>query len=402
MALLNLETDARSDWKPRISNNLIDYVRADGSTMGVALVQAIDQTANMVWVDKPLNQAKSNVVNGNANTPGNPPMRAAINNISTVFPTFAAASDEIYRLEFFLRNLAALGQYFEGTSSIFLATALRVQNALSEITPTAILQDDSSIPLMFNTWLTNLINTYPNGCMSRGQAAYALYRTSMQTLAARLGIPVPACYPLYTLNTVLVIFPANDPPQLLLPPVPQSPRCNVPGTPGVIAYTTVPDPGAAPLVGNLQFGTNNQFFLTMGSGNTDFYAVGSGASISHNHIQGQALAALDNECPNSYVFLDAAPNAALITANIAYTCGNGLGAQDVTINFRVGAQALPSCMLVSQLAAPPWGLICSPTLAEATACAIQVTLLAGQDLGPSISSAFIKQVDTLKFELLEE
>jgi hypothetical protein len=55
---------------------------------------------------------------------------------------------------------------------------------------------------MFNTWLTNLINTYPNGCMSRGQAAYALYRTSMQTLAARLGIPVPACYPLYTLNTV--------------------------------------------------------------------------------------------------------------------------------------------------------------------------------------------------------
>jgi hypothetical protein len=130
--------------------------------------------------------------------------------------------------------------------------------------------------------------------------------------------------------------------------------------------------------------------------------VGSGASISHNHIQGQALAALDNECPNSYVFLDAAPNAALITANIAYTCGNGLGAQDVTINFRVGAQALPSCMLVSQLAAPPWGLICSPTLAEATACAIQVTLLAGQDLGPSISSAFIKQVDTLKFELLEE
>ncbi|KAJ6486028.1 hypothetical protein DFH09DRAFT_1457933, partial [Mycena vulgaris] len=323
-----------------ISDNLIDYVRADGTTMGLSLVQAIDVTANMVWVDKPLNQAKSNIVNHN----GNPPMRAAMDNISTIFPTFVEASNEIYRIEFFLRNLAATGQYFAGTSAIFSATALRVQTALSEITPSTVIDDDSSIPLLFNTWLTGLINAYPADCQARANAAYTYYRASMNTLATRLGQPVPACFPLYTANVVRPYprryNPSTFNPQILIPAAPASPRCNVPGTEGVVTYIETAPAGALGAVGILQYGTNNGDVKIMGSGNTDFYAVGSGQSISGNHVQGKSLSDFTG-CPTAYLFNDVAPGTAgYLTANIAFTCGNGLGAQDVDINFVMNGQAL--------------------------------------------------------------
>ncbi|KAJ7059263.1 pectate lyase superfamily protein-domain-containing protein [Mycena amicta] len=357
-----------------VSENLIDYVRADGSTMGVALVQAIDREANMVWVDKPLNQAKSNVVNQNSAGATNPPMAVAITNISTIFATFQDASDEIYRLEFFLRNLAALGQYFAGTSQIFEATAQRVQDLLSEITPNDVLVNDASIPLMFNTWLTNLINTYPNGCTSRANNAYAFYRASMQRLAARVGTPVPSCYPLYALNTY---NPSSFTARLLLPPAPNSPRCNVPGTGGVLTYTEVAQAGAQPAVGIFQWGNNNNDVQMMGSGNTDFYAIGTGPSISGNHIQGRDLSSF-SDCPNSFLFNDVPPNTALYqTANIDFTCGNGLGAQDVGITWVMNGRQLPACILIRASASSPWEVLCSPTAAETTACAEDVLLLNG-------------------------
>jgi hypothetical protein len=37
---------------------VFDFVREDGSRMDLALPNAIDITANMVWVDKPLNQGE--------------------------------------------------------------------------------------------------------------------------------------------------------------------------------------------------------------------------------------------------------------------------------------------------------------------------------------------------------
>ncbi|KAJ7053167.1 pectate lyase superfamily protein-domain-containing protein [Mycena amicta] len=356
-----------------VEDNLIDYVRADGSTMGVALVQAIDRTPNMVWVDKPLNQAKSNVVNQNSAGTTNPPMNAAMTDISNA-ASFQDAADEIYRIEFFLRNLAALGQYFAGTSQIFESTALRVQDLLSEITPDDVLVDDASIPLMFNTWLTNLINTYPNGCTSRANNAYAFYRTSMQTLAARVGTPVPPCYPLYTGN---IYNPSSFTARLLLPAAPTSPRCNVPGTGGVLTYTEVAPAGALPAVGILQYGNNNNDVQMMGSGNTDFYAIGSGPSISGNHIQGRDLSSFD-ECPNSFLFNDVPPNTAgYQTANIAFTCGNGLGAQDVGITWVMNGQQLPACILVRGSPTSAWEVLCSPTAAENTACAEEVLLDGG-------------------------
>ncbi|KAF7311921.1 Glucan 1,3-beta-glucosidase [Mycena indigotica] len=350
-----------------VSHNLIDYVRTDGSTMGLAIVQAIDQGPNMVWVDKPLNQAKSNVVNQNANTAQNPPMRAAMDTIAGS-ASFRDASDTIYRIEFFLRNLAATGQYFAGTTQIFQDTALRVQNLLSEITPTDVLADDASLPLMFNTWLTNLINTYPAGCTSRGQNAWTYYRNAMGTLATRLGVPVPACFPLYSAN---VYNPSTFSARLLIPTAPTSPRCNVPGTDGVLTYTEVAPVGVSPAVGILEYGTNNNEVQIMGSGNTNRYGVGSGASRSGHHLQGRALSAFSaTDCPNTFLFDDvAAGTAGYASAELAFTCGNGLGPQTVDVTFVMGGRPLPACILVRRDGTAPWKVLCSPTAQETNNCA---------------------------------
>ncbi|KAJ7061667.1 hypothetical protein C8F01DRAFT_987065, partial [Mycena amicta] len=387
-------TDASCTW---VSDNLVTYVRVDNTMMGVALVQAIDQTPNMLWVDKPLNQAKSNVVNQNSNTAANPPMRAAMDNISTIYTSWQAASDQIYRVEFFLRYLASLGEYFARSSQIFEASALRVQNLLSEITPTEVIVDDASLPLMFNTWLTNLINTYPSGCTTRANNAYAYYRNSMQTLAGRLGTPVLACYPLYTLNTY---NPSTFTAAILLPPIPASPRCNVPGTPGVLTYTGVAQPGALPAVGTLQYGNNNNQVQMMGSGNTDFYAIGSGPSISGDHIQGRDLSSFD-ECPNSFIFNDVGNGTAgYATANIAFTCGNGLGPQDVGITWMMGGQQLPACILVRGSANSPWEVLCSPTAAETTACAEAVVLANGARKRAPPLQPLTMDISALSFSVL--
>jgi hypothetical protein len=86
----------------------------------------------------------------------------------------------IQDVEYFARNFAALGGCtlffrgatlstifmeifldFGGTAANFRATALRVQNLLSEITPDT---PEANLPVEFNIWLRNLISTYPNGC----------------------------------------------------------------------------------------------------------------------------------------------------------------------------------------------------------------------------------------------
>ncbi|KAJ6505021.1 hypothetical protein C8R45DRAFT_1090781 [Mycena sanguinolenta] len=348
-------SDADCNW---VQENLIDYVRADGSTMGLALVQAIDTTPNMVWVDKPLNQAKSNVVNQNSDTATNPPYLANMNRIPT-FGTFAAAAPQIYKVEFFLRNLAAIGQYFGGTSQIFQATALRVQNLLSEITPSEVLVDDASLPLLFNQWLTNLINTYPNGCTSRGTNAWNYYNGIMNTMSAQLQQPIPGCFPLINGR---VYNPSTFNPALLIPPAPALPRCNVPGTQGLIFYQEAIVNGQLPIVAFLEYGPGR--VTIMGSGEPDFYAVGSGASISGSHVQGMAI---DSNrypsCAGSYIFNDVpAGTLGWSTAKISFDCGNGLGLQDIDgISYVVDGQDLPGCGLVRSDDQSPWLALCSIT-----------------------------------------
>ncbi|KAJ7739001.1 hypothetical protein B0H16DRAFT_1729677 [Mycena metata] len=255
-------TNGNCTW---VQDNPLDYMRADGSTMGLAL------TPNMVWVDKPLNQAKSNVVNQNSATATNPPQLKDMNMIPQ-FASFAAAAQQIYKVEFFLRNLAAVGQYFGGTSQILKATAQRVQDLLSEITPTVVLVDDASLPLVFNVWLQNLLNTPMDARDSRGQNAFNFYRGVMNQLSAQTGQAVPQCSPLYTSG----IVPSTFNPNILMPPAPQAPRCNVPGSQGLIFYDDgILFFGASPGISDVQI---------MGSGNADIYAIGTGCRTATDQV----------------------------------------------------------------------------------------------------------------------
>ncbi|KAJ6459998.1 hypothetical protein C8R45DRAFT_842971 [Mycena sanguinolenta] len=359
--------------------NLINYeLAADGSRMGLALVQAIDMVRAISWVDKPLNQAKSNVVNQNSATTDNPPQKANIDKIneSSYLDSNLHCLNGFIR--FFLRNLGALGQYFSGTSQIFLETALRVQTLLSVITPDRVPKDDGSLPLLFNQWLTNLINTYPNGCTywecrtNQLRSRWNYYRTTMQSMAAQTGQPIPNCFPLINGG---VYNPSTFNAALLLPTAPRSPRCNVPGTAGVVTYT-LPSPSGS--IGTLKFGTNVQVKM-MGAGNTDYYAMGSGASIAWNHIQGQAIDGTKYDgCTGAYLFNDVTANTAgWATANVAFTCGTATGAQDVDITFVMGGQQLSSCILVRHSTNMQWVPLCTPTSATLSKCAGNYVLLGG-------------------------
>ena len=120
-------------------------------------------------------------MNQNRGAPNNPPQKQNIDVIDGLTQEYNAI--QIYNVEFFLRNLGALGgctfhiltylcriltfssrSDFQTTSNIFQATALRVQNLLAEITPDVVPDETNSIPMIFNNWLRNLISTYPSGC----------------------------------------------------------------------------------------------------------------------------------------------------------------------------------------------------------------------------------------------
>lgn len=101
---------------------------------------------------------------------------------------------------------------FGATAATFQATALRVQNLLSEITPDT---PEANLPVEFNSWLRGLISTYPGGCTyadsfskwlrtpltscrSRATNVFNFYVARMNTVSANTGVnPVPACFPLY-------------------------------------------------------------------------------------------------------------------------------------------------------------------------------------------------------------
>jgi hypothetical protein len=69
---------------------------------------------------------------------------------------------------------------------------------------------------------------------------------------------------------------------------------------------------------------------------------------------------LFDSCAGSYIFDDVPPGTAgYSTANIAFVC-HGLGAQDVTINFRVNGVTLPTYTLVRHDGNSPWRALCSP------------------------------------------
>ncbi|KAJ7868390.1 hypothetical protein B0H14DRAFT_3441309 [Mycena olivaceomarginata] len=77
------------------------------------------------------------------------------------------------------------------------------------------------------------------------------------------------------------------------------------------------------------------------SGDTDFYAVGSGDSIGGQHVQGMAIDSTKYpSCAGSYIFNDVpAHTQGCSTAKIVFDHGNGLGLQGIDgISFVVNGQ----------------------------------------------------------------
>lgn len=124
-------------------------------------------------------QAKSNVVNGNKASAADPPQSANVRKILNL----QATNQDIFKAEWFGRNIAALGQcmcpffhliYSEGhassyvdfgaTAATFQNTAAQFQLVLAAVTP--VTPVTPSIPADFNNWLRGVVAGYPNGCTS--------------------------------------------------------------------------------------------------------------------------------------------------------------------------------------------------------------------------------------------
>ncbi|KAJ7176300.1 hypothetical protein C8R43DRAFT_1118818 [Mycena crocata] len=373
--------DFECDW---IENNVFNYVRADGSNMGLALVGAIDQTFNMVWVDKLMNQAKSNVVNRNKLDATMPPQQKnmdKITSLDTRDPSFDEATD----LEFFLRNFAALGDYFGATSQIFVATATRVQNLLSEITPDVPV--NPSLPSQFNQWLKATISTYPDGCTSRAFNVYDYYSKIISDLQRNTKKPVPACLALYNAGR-FAYKPSSFTWQNLMPAPPASPVCNGPGTAG--AWVLYKNPDGSPVFDSLD-GTVNGIFRTMGSGSTSYFSFGSGNDIGGEHfyaIRGGGA------CAGVYRMVikgtPADANAkSYVGAVIALNCGGATGKVNTPFTFVVENQQL-SCLIYDHGDnTTPFDLFCGPAQDKLNTC-IQSVLAASMATYPQ---GFVKTAD---------
>ncbi|KAJ7734350.1 hypothetical protein DFH07DRAFT_928493 [Mycena maculata] len=355
-----------------IETNVFNFVREDSSNLGIALLNAIDQVGNMVWVDKPMNQAKSNVVNQNKASAASPPQSTNINMITD----FTTSANLIQDVEYFTRNFAALGSYFGATAATFQATALRVQNLLAEITPTT---PDANLPVEFNNWLRGLIATYPTGCTSRATNVFNFYQAKMNSVSATIGAPVPACFPLYHSTTY---NPQSFAWANLIPPAPTLPACDIPGTQGQIQ------------LGLSTTGTPIMAFNTyriMGSGNTNYYAFGDGASLVGSHFVGQDLSTLGPSCQGVWdLGLQTGPSGNP-DANIALNC-NGQSGNDVAapFTFVINNQQL-GCVTLNSGVADGGGVdyyvFCGATVAAAATCATayqQANFPQGSLLGGSL------------------
>ncbi|KAF7344100.1 Chitin synthase [Mycena venus] len=342
-----------------VLNNVYNRVGLDGVTpWSISLLQDIDQTVNMVWVDKPLNQAKSNVVDQDVSTP----QQANINKITDFMPG-GASFNLIQDLEYFIRNFATLGTYFGNTAGTFQATALRVQNRLSQITPDT---PDVNLPVAFNSWLRNLMSTYPNGCTSRANAAYQAYRTKMTAIANQVnnGV-VPPCFPLYAAGIAAQTIPNW---QALVPPPPNLPACNSPGTEGNIQFGINPNGTPEPSIST---------FRILGSDNPDFYAIGDGTDFSGDHFIADDISTQYANCQGAWdVGLSAGATGASSDAYLAVNC-NGQTGNQVTalISFVINNQVLDCVSINTNVPAGTGvliGIICAGTTAAATTCANSV------------------------------
>ncbi|KAJ7135251.1 hypothetical protein C8R43DRAFT_894392, partial [Mycena crocata] len=332
--------------------------RRDGTLLGASLLAAIDNLDNMVWADKPMNQAKSNIVLDTRPDPNDPPQSQNTRKIID----FTSSEEQIYMTETFLRNFAALGQYFDQTSSFFQDVAAEFQQLLSEVTPGVILDNTRSLPVLFNDWLRATVSGYPDACTERAFNAWDYYRNRMDTIARLTNNGVgPACAPLYNANIVSNLTSQIDPGSAdqsmkdLLPMRPPTASCNVPGTLGNIGYI-----GGGAVVRSIPRAPSPQ--RIMGAGNLDYYAVGSGMNITDLHYV--AIQAGGPGCTTAVLMINSFSSNPAHDANIDLQCAGSTGRQEVNFNFVVNGQTLACAASPSS----PADIACSTNQLSALAC----------------------------------
>ncbi|KAF7359956.1 hypothetical protein MVEN_00722400 [Mycena venus] len=296
--------------------------------------------------------AKSNVVNQNKATASDPPQSENIDKIKNFVD--AKNITTVQDIEYFTRNFAALGTYFSATAAVFQATALAVQNLLAEITPDT---PDAHLPVEFNNWLRGLVATYPAGCTSRTTNTFNYYVNRMNTVNFLTGTAVPACAVLYYANAVA---PQTFNFAPLIPPPPNLPACNIPGTNGRLSLDL-----------DAQGNPNYQNFVVriMGSGNTNFYALGTGASLAGTHYVANDLSTTYAGCQGVYEIALDSPSAGYPDAYIALNCNNQVGnAVIAPFNFVVNNQQLQCVLFNKNDNSNGFYQICGPSAAAATTC----------------------------------
>jgi len=170
---------------------------------------------------------------------------------------------------------------------------------------------------------------------------------------------VPTCFPLYTLNSY---HPSSFNYLDLLPPPPTTASCNVPGTTGSVGYTS-----GGTVVTAIPFDLPQRI---MGSGNTDYYAVGSGTSLSGPHYQAtDASQIVGSACNNVAIMVDALPNSG-VDANLAFQCNGAKGKQHAPFDFVVNGQKLGCVAVITGHAGgDTTNLFCAVSQGSALVCA---------------------------------
>ncbi|KAF8980205.1 hypothetical protein BDQ17DRAFT_1549868 [Cyathus striatus] len=239
-------------------------VLPNGQNVADALIQAIDQQENLVWVARELNRAKSYVANNDKPNANDPPLNNIINGINSLKPNSADA----LQVETLIRTFGALGDYYQRNAKQFQATGQRVMNILAQITPSTPIFPP--LDTRFYNFMDATFSTYPTRISSRGTNMLNNYRTKLRSLATTAApVPPPPDFAVYHDTTASIIATrvgaAGN--QLnwkdLIPPRITHPECNTAGTPGsLILYNMT--------TGNPVTLSNNPHFIITALGRSQY------------------------------------------------------------------------------------------------------------------------------------
>ncbi|KAJ7610192.1 hypothetical protein FB45DRAFT_1066365 [Roridomyces roridus] len=325
----------------------------------------------MVWVDTPLNQAKSSVVSDSSGSANAPPQTGSIKSITNFLAL--ASQEKLMNYEYYIRNFAALGG-----CDCFLScnyhhalvihedlhqTEMRMQTRLAEVTPDI---PAVNLPVEFNNWLRSLLNSYNARYTSRLTNMWNFYSAKMNAISATQG-PVPQCFTLYHAGRQaqaagqVAISPQTFNIANMIPAAPNLPTCNAPGTLGHVQYGLLPN-------GATFKSFNNHRIL--GAGSMDYYGLGTGTDFSRDVFAAKRFNSIYAHCQNSWDIGPSPSKAGLTDVFLDMACNGGTGNKVTTpMTFVVNNQPL-ACVII--LSGGQAFTVCDSTHAAATTCANSV------------------------------